>query len=78
RSRLVVCRSATGRYYYQGLRVSDGATIQINDPVPDGSGGFTVTNPTDGTQYLITAYSLIITKNGQTVANESMSEYAHR
>ncbi|MFD7847117.1 protein kinase [Nocardia sp. NPDC059764] len=78
RSRLVVCRSATGRYYYKGLRISDGATIQINDPVPDGNGGFTVTNPTDGTQYRITAYGLVITKDGQVAANESMVEYAHR
>ncbi|MGW4531438.1 protein kinase domain-containing protein [Nocardia sp. NPDC004340] len=77
-SRLVVCRSATGRYYYKGLRISGGATIQINDPVPDGNGGFTVTNPTDGTQYRITAYGLVITQDGQVVANESMVEYAHR
>ncbi|WP_433591931.1 protein kinase domain-containing protein [Nocardia sp. CA-145437] len=78
RSRLVVCRNAAGRYYYKGLRISDGATIQINDPVPDGNGGFTVTNPTDGTQYRITAYGLVITKDGQVAANESMIEYAHR
>ncbi|MEV0461756.1 protein kinase [Nocardia tengchongensis] len=78
KSRLVVCRSATGRYYYKGLRISDSAEIQLNDPVPDGNGGFTVTNPTDGTQYKITAYGLVITKGGQVQADEPMVEYAHR
>ncbi|MEC3919482.1 serine/threonine-protein kinase [Nocardia sp. CDC160] len=78
KSRLVVCRTAAGRFYYKGLRISDNAGIQLDDPVPDGSGGFTVTNPTDGTQYRITAYSLVITTGGQVAANESMIEYAHR
>ncbi|MEU1207809.1 protein kinase [Nocardia sp. NPDC005825] len=78
KSRLVVCLSTIGRYYYKGLRISDGATIQIMDPQPDADGGFTVTNPTDGTQYRITAYGLVITKDGQVAANESMVEYAHR
>ncbi|MGW5113369.1 protein kinase domain-containing protein [Nocardia sp. NPDC004123] len=78
KSRLVVCRTATGRFYYKGVRISDNAGIQLDDPVPDGTGGFTVTNPTDGTQYRITAYSLVITTGGQVAANESMIEYAHR
>ncbi|MFE3053692.1 protein kinase [Nocardia sp. NPDC059239] len=78
KSRLVVCRTATGRFYYKGVRISDNAGIQLDDPVPDGTGGYTVTNPTDGTQYRITAYSLVITTGGQVAANESMIEYAHR
>ncbi|MFE3959874.1 protein kinase [Nocardia sp. NPDC059091] len=78
KSRLVVCRTATGRFYYKGVRISDNAGIQLDDPVPDGTGGFTVTNPTDGTQYRITAYSLVITTGGQIAASESMIEYAHR
>ncbi|MET8425424.1 protein kinase [Nocardia sp. NPDC004860] len=78
KSRLVVCRTVTGRFYYKGVRISDNAGIQLDDPVPDGTGGFTVVNPTDGTQYRITAYSLVITTGGQVAANESMIEYAHR
>ncbi|APA94101.1 serine/threonine-protein kinase [Nocardia seriolae] len=78
KSRLVVCRTSGGRFYYVGLRISDGAGIQLDDPVPDGTGGYTVTNPTDGTQYRITAYSLVISNGGQVAANESMREYAHR
>ncbi|MTE17539.1 serine/threonine-protein kinase [Nocardia aurantiaca] len=78
KSRLVVCRAATGRFYYKGMRISDNAGIELDDPVPDGTGGFTVTNPTDGTQYRITAYSLVISSGGQVAADESMIEYAHR
>ncbi|MGW4241048.1 protein kinase domain-containing protein [Nocardia sp. NPDC004722] len=78
KSRLVVCRTAAGRYYYKGLRISDNAGIQLDDPTPDGTGGFNVTNPTDGTKYSITAYALVISNGGQSLANESMLEYAHR
>lgn len=77
-SRIAICRTSTGRYYYKGVRISDGATISINDPVPDGSGGYTVTNPNDGTMYRITASALVITSNGQVAANEPMQEYEHR
>ncbi|MFI1920260.1 protein kinase [Nocardia sp. NPDC020380] len=77
-SRIAICRTSTGRYYYKGVRISDGATISINDPVPDGSGGYTVTNPGDGTMYRITASALVITSNGQVAANEPMQEYEHR
>ncbi|MET9492638.1 serine/threonine-protein kinase [Nocardia sp. NPDC006630] len=77
-SRLVVCRTDTGRYYYRGLRISDGATQEIDDPVPVGIGGFTATNPADGTKYLITTHALTIVKAGQILATEPMLEYAHR
>ncbi|WP_067542938.1 serine/threonine-protein kinase [Nocardia crassostreae] len=77
-SRIVVCRTGVGRYYYKGIRISDGAGIELDDPIPDGAGGFTVTNPTDGTQYRITAAALTITKGGNVLADEPMIEYAHR
>ncbi|MEV6767706.1 serine/threonine-protein kinase [Nocardia sp. NPDC051030] len=77
-SRLVVCRTGTGRYYYKGVRISDGAGIELDDPVPDGYGGFTVTNSTDGTQYRITSSALTIVKGGNVLADEPMIEYAHR
>ncbi|MFC9996240.1 serine/threonine-protein kinase [Nocardia sp. NPDC127526] len=77
-SRIVVCRTGVGRYYYKGIRISDGAGIELDDPIPDGTGGFTVTNPTDGTQYRITAAALTITKGGNVLADEPMIEYAYR
>ncbi|MRH87033.1 protein kinase [Nocardia sp. SYP-A9097] len=77
-SRVLICRTGVGRYYYKGVRISDGAGIELDDPVPDGSGGFSVTNPADGTRYRITAAALTIAKGGTVLANETMIEYAHR
>ncbi|MFB7722092.1 serine/threonine-protein kinase [Nocardia sp. NPDC056100] len=77
-SRVLVCRTGVGRYYYKGYRISDGAGIELDDPVPDGSGGFTATNPGDGTQYRLTAATLTIVKGGNVLANETMIEYSHR
>ncbi|QLY34226.1 protein kinase [Nocardia huaxiensis] len=77
-SRVVVCRTGVGRYYYKGVRISDGAGIELDDPVPDGAGGFTVTNPSDGTRYLVTPQALTIVKDGNILADQPMIEYAHR
>ncbi|WP_330184757.1 protein kinase [Nocardia sp. NBC_01503] len=77
-SRVLICRTGVGRYYYMGARNSDGAGIELDDPVPDGSGGFSVTNPGDGTRYTVTAAALTIVSGGKVVANEAMIEYAHR
>ncbi|UGT39159.1 protein kinase [Nocardia yamanashiensis] len=78
-SRVLICRTGVGRYYYKGVRISDGAGIELDDPTSDGSGGWTVTNPKDSTQYRITSDALVITKkNGKVDSNETMIEYAHR
>ncbi|WP_067566930.1 serine/threonine-protein kinase [Nocardia acidivorans] len=77
-SRVLICRTGVGRYYYKGVRNSDGAGIELDDPVPDGSGGFLITNPGDGTRYTVTAAALTIVSGGKVVADEAMIEYAHR
>jgi serine/threonine protein kinase len=74
---LAVCRSGPGVFYYRGVRLSDGAGIELADAVRS-SGGFDVTNPTDGTRYQIRPDSLtIIPPDGQAV-REPMVEYAAR
>ncbi|MGX1805671.1 serine/threonine-protein kinase [Nocardia sp. NPDC055321] len=77
-SRVVVCRTGAGRFYYKGVRISDGAGITLDDPVPDGTGGYTVVNQVDGTRYRVTATALTITRDGASLANEAMVEYAYR
>ncbi|WP_405178369.1 serine/threonine protein kinase [Nocardia sp. NBC_01377] len=77
-SRIVVCRTGAGRYYYKGVRDSDNLGIELDDPVPTGDGGFTVTNPQDGTRYVISPSSLTVVQNGRTVASETMIEFASR
>ncbi|MEU0541747.1 protein kinase [Nocardia sp. NPDC005978] len=77
-SRIVVCRTGAGRFYYKGVRISDGAGIALDDPVPDGSGGYTVVNPVDDTRYRITPSALTISRDGATLADEAMIEYSYR
>jgi serine/threonine-protein kinase len=49
---LVVCQIQPGAFYYRGVRLSDGASMELANAVRS-SIGFDVTNPTDGTRYLI-------------------------
>ncbi|HEY5854886.1 MAG TPA: serine/threonine-protein kinase [Aldersonia sp.] len=78
-SQVVICQTAVGRYYYEGMRLSDGAAISLDDPVPGPGGSFTVVNPTDGTRYQVTASALtIVDGSGDVAANEPMVEFAHR
>lgn len=78
RSRVVICHTGDQRYYYKGVRASDGAGIELDDPVPNGDGAYTVTNPTDGTQYQLNASGLTIIKAGSVLASEPVTEFAHR
>ncbi|MFG1769212.1 protein kinase [Nocardia salmonicida] len=78
RSRVVICHTGDQRYYYKGVRVSDGAGIELDDPVPNGDGAYTVTNPSDGTQYQLDASALTIIKAGSVLASEPVIEFAHR
>ncbi|MDT5002197.1 MAG: hypothetical protein QOK12_4302 [Mycobacterium sp.] len=74
-SALVVCRYGTDGYYYRGVRLRDGAQIELDHAVPS-AGGFDVVNQTDGTRYEIRSGALtIITPDGE-VFSEKMIQYA--
>ena len=74
-SALVVCQSATGGYYYRGVRLRDDAGIRLDGASP-AADGFDVVNPGDGTRYQIRPDALtIITPDGQ-VFIEPMTGYA--
>ena len=75
RSVLVVCQIQPGNFYYRGVRLSDGASIELADVVRS-SGGFDVTNPTDGTRYRIRPTSLTITPPDGPASSEPMLQYA--
>ncbi|MCV7232189.1 serine/threonine-protein kinase [Mycobacterium branderi] len=76
KSALVVCKSAgTGTYYYRGLRLSDGAAIELPGATPAGD-GFDAVNPDDGTRYEMRREGLTIRVNGQVADTEPMVEYA--
>lgn len=72
RSKLVICQTGVGRYYYKGTRLSDGAPLELSDPTPSGS-GYTAYN--GATKYTVTSSALTITQNGSTVTSEPMLDY---
>jgi serine/threonine-protein kinase len=75
KSVVVVCQAGPGNYYYRGVRLSDNAGIELANAVRS-SGGFDVTNPSDGTRYQVRPNVLtIIGPNGQ-VESEPMVDYA--
>jgi hypothetical protein len=74
-SLLVVCQIQPGNFYYRGIRLSDGASIELANAVRS-SQGFDVTNPTDGTRYQIRPTGLTITPTGGQASSEPMLEYA--
>jgi serine/threonine-protein kinase len=74
KSVLVVCQAGPGYYYYRGLRLSDGASIELAS-AQRSSDGWDVTNPVDGTRYEIRPDKLTIA-NGQIAETEPMVHYA--
>lgn len=69
KSQVVVCQTGAGRYYYKGLRTSDGSTIEIDDPTPTGA-GFVALN--GKVRYTIDPNSLVITEGTGVLADEPM------
>ncbi|MGO9228079.1 MAG: hypothetical protein ACLQKA_02545 [Bryobacteraceae bacterium] len=72
---VVVCQIQPGNFYYRGVRLSDGAGIELANAVRS-SAGFNVTNPTDGTVYRIRPTSLTIASPDGQAFSEPMLEYA--
>jgi Domain of unknown function (DUF4189) len=75
KSVLVVCQIQPGNFYYRGVRLSDGASIELANAVRS-SGGFDVTNPVDGTRYQIRSTSLTIAPPDAQASSEPMLDYA--
>ncbi len=76
-SLIVVCEIGPATYYYRGLRLSDGASIELANAVRS-SDGFDVTNPVDGTRYQVRPSSVSITSPGGQVSVEPMIQFAAR
>jgi serine/threonine-protein kinase len=72
---VVVCEIQPGNFYYRGVRLSDGAGIELGNAVRS-SQGFDVTNPTDGTTYRIRSTSLTIAPPDGPPSVERVIQYA--
>ncbi|WP_264058537.1 serine/threonine-protein kinase [Mycolicibacterium psychrotolerans] len=68
----VVCKSGDS-YYYRGERLSDGASLELQNAQRSGS-GFTVSNPSDGTRYDVQPNQLTISSS-RSVDPEPALEY---
>ena len=71
---VVVCQIQPGNFYYRGVRLSDGAGIELANAVRS-SDGFDVTNPVDGTHYQVRPTGIAITSPGGQLYPEPMIEY---
>lgn len=74
-SRVVICQTGVGRYYYKGLGLQNGLSIEIDDPVRYGR-GFVVTN--EGVRYSVSPDALVITRGSAVLSNEPTLEYWSR
>jgi serine/threonine-protein kinase len=70
---VVVCQIQPGNFYYRGVRLSDGAGIELANAVRS-SDGFDVTNPVDGTHYQVRPTGIAITSPGGQLYPEPMIE----
>lgn len=75
KSVVVVCVSDPTFAFYRGVRLSDGAAIELLNAERSG-GGWDVTNPEDGTLYQVRPTSLTITTSDGQVFTEPMVQYA--
>lgn len=74
-SLVVVCQTGVGRFYYKGLRQSDGSMIELDDPTRSGTGFVAVNGKV---RYSLGPNSLVISEDGNVLTNEPMLAYWSR
>jgi serine/threonine-protein kinase len=75
-SHLVICRAGPNNYYYRGIANHADHGIELLGAVP-ASGGFDVTNPSDGTEYQVRPDGLTILMPGRPPWSETMLDYTN-
>lgn len=72
RSAMVVCRESDGTYQYSGIRLSDGASLQLDDVrvIPT---GFEARN--DNTTYRLSATELVVITGEDLLSRDAIVEY---
>jgi hypothetical protein len=72
-SRVAICKTPGGQYEYRGVRVSDGA--RLNVPASQSGDGFVADN--DGTTYTVTSKTLVVSRGNKVIREEPMVDF-HR
>ncbi|MGV0872089.1 serine/threonine-protein kinase [Mycolicibacterium sp. XJ879] len=70
----IVCETSPGDFYYRGERLSDGASLQLGNAVPSGT-GFVAVNPADGARYEVRPDMLTISSNRGVDSREPALEF---
>ena len=71
-SAVVICQTGVGRFYYRGFGLANGLSVEIDDPVRNGT-GFVATN--NGVRYSLSRDALTITQGSEVLSREPMVEY---
>ncbi|MBP2211349.1 serine/threonine-protein kinase [Rhodococcus ruber] len=71
-SRVLVCRNDFDGLYYKGLRLGDGADIELADAVPDAAGFTVVSGPV---RYTFDRNELLIIENGTVTTREQVLQF---
>jgi hypothetical protein len=71
-SLVVICQTGVGRFYYRGLGLQNGLSVEIDDPIRSGA-GFVATN--NGVQYSVSPTALTITQGSKVLSSEPTLEY---
>lgn len=71
-SRVLVCRNGFDGLYYKGLRLGDGADIELADAVPDAAGFTVVSGPV---RYTFDRNELLIIENGTVTTREQVLQF---
>jgi hypothetical protein len=71
-SLVVICQTGVGRFHYRGFGLTNGLSIEIDDPMHDGV-GFVVMNK--GVRYSVSPDALVISEGSSVLSNEPMLEY---
>ena len=75
-SHLVICRAGPNNFYYRGIGNTVDGGIELRGAVP-ASGGFDVSNPSDGTKYQVRPDGLTILMPGRPPWSEAMVDYTN-
>lgn len=71
-SALSICQTGAGRYYYRGVGLGSGLSVEIDDPVRTATGFVAMNN---GVRYSVSPGALIIIQGSNVLSNEPMLEY---
>jgi hypothetical protein len=71
-SLVVICAEPNGTYQYRGIRLTDGAALNVAAETAV-AGGFVAVN--DGVGYTLSSKELVITAGGNVIRREAVIEY---